>query len=91
MNAEARSRRNHRRRFAAAALIVAGTSWHATVLAQVCVGTSAELENALAGYDQSTTGNVYTIRVRTGTYTLSQQFTQHAEPQTTSSPTIASV
>jgi hypothetical protein len=60
---------------------VAISCWHATALAEICVGTSAELETALAGYGQPTAGNVYTIRLRTGTYTLSHQFTQYAEPQ----------
>ena len=79
MNSVARVRFVHR--LAAMAMAMAAVCAHPVARAEVCVGTSAELESALAGYDQSTTGNVYTIRVRTGTYTLSHQFTQHAEPQ----------
>jgi len=81
MNAEEPAWRNPGRLMMAAALIVAGSGWHATALAQICVGTSAELESALAGYGQATAGNVYSIQVRTGNYTLSHQFTQATEPQ----------
>jgi hypothetical protein len=80
MNAESLSRRN--RHIAAAALLTAaGACWHTLAHAEICVGTSAELEAALAGYAQPDLGNTYTIRVRTGTYTLSHQFSQYAEPQ----------
>jgi len=81
MNALALSRRIPCRHFAAAAFILAGSCWHAIAQAEICVGTSAELEAALAGYAQPDLGNTYTIRLQTGTYTLSHQFNQYAEPQ----------
>ena len=73
--------RNRRHRIAAVAFVLGGSCWQASARAELCVGTSAELESAIAGYGQSTAGNVYTILLRTGTYTLSHQFTQSAEPQ----------